>query len=164
MGIINFMLSRAILKRGFAASAEASPVIKPFRVVLKDLPYELGALEPVISSQTMDFHYGKHHRGYVNNLNMLMEKAAQAQAQNDMHTYVNLLQGIKFNGGGHLNHEFFWETLAPINAGGGVLPDKGAPLRNLLEDEWGSVENFITYFSTHTATLQGSGWGWLVYN
>lgn len=81
-----------------------------------------------------------------------------------MHAYVNLLQGIKFNGGGHLNHEFFWETLLPISDGGGNLPGKDSELRNLLEDEWGSVENFITYFSTHTATLQGSGWGWLVYN
>ena len=103
------MLSRAILRRSFA-SAEA-PAVKPFRTVLKDLPYEIGALEPVISSQTMEFHYGKHHRGYVNNLNKLMEQAAEAQAKNDMQTYVNLLQGIKFNGGGHLNHEFFWNTL-----------------------------------------------------
>ena len=156
------MLSKAILKRCFA-SAEA-PAVKPFRTVLKDLPYEIGALEPVISSQTMEFHYGKHHRGYVNNLNKLMEQAAEAQANNDMQAYVQLLQGIKFNGGGHLNHEFFWNTLQPIAEGGGVLPEQGSDLRNLLEDEWGSVENFQSYFNTHTATLQGSGWGWLVYN
>ena len=71
-----------------------------------------------------------------------MEKAAEAQATNNMREYVNLLGRIKFNGGGHLNHEFFWETLAPINEGGGVMPDQGSQLREMLEDEWGSIENF----------------------
>ena len=71
-----------------------------------------------------------------------MEKAAEAQARNDMKKYVDLMQGIKFNGGGHLNHEFFWETLAPIPDGGGTLPEQGTQLRDLLEDEWGSIENF----------------------
>ena len=59
-----------------------------------------------------------------------------------MGLYIELLNRIKFNGGGHLNHEFFWETLAPINDGGGVLPDRGTQLRTLLDDEWGSIENF----------------------
>ena len=159
------MLQKSILNRGVASATEASTqIIKPMRTELKPLPYEMGALEPVISGHQMEFHYSKHHRTYVNNLNGLLEKAAEAQAKNDMAAYVQLLQGIKFNSGGHLNHEFFWETLAPISDGGGVVPDQGTQLRDLLEDEWGSIENFQTYFNSHTATLQGSGWGWLVFN
>ena len=112
------------------------------RVKLKPLPYEIGALEPVVSGHQMEFHYGKHHRTYVNNLNTLMEKASEAQAVGDMNRYVDLMQAIKFNGGGHLNHEFFWETLAPINEGGGALPDQDTELRDMLEEEWGSIEKF----------------------
>ena len=134
------------------------------RVKLKPLPYEIGALEPVVSGHQMEFHYSKHHRTYVNNLNTLMEKASEAQAVGDMNRYVDLMQAIKFNGGGHLNHEFFWETLAPINDGGGALPDQDTELRDMLEEEWGSIEKFQSYFNAHTASLQGSGWGWLVYN
>ena len=78
------MLQKSILKRGLASATEAAPLIKPLRTELKPLPYELGALEPVVSGLQMDFHYGKHHRTYVNNLNVLMEKAAEAQAKNDM--------------------------------------------------------------------------------
>ena len=130
----------SILKRGLAAANGS--IIKPLRTELKPLPYEIGALEPVVSGLQMEFHYGKHHRTYVKNLNALMEKAAEAQARNDMKKYVDLMQGIKFNGGGHLNHEFFWETLAPIPDVGGTLPEQGTQLRDLLEDEWGSIENF----------------------
>jgi Fe-Mn family superoxide dismutase len=53
-----------------------------------------------------------------------------------------LANAVKFNGGGHLNHEFFWETLAPINLGGGVQPDKSSDLRQMMESEWGSIEKF----------------------
>lgn len=63
-----------------------------------------------------------------------------------------------------MNHEFFWETLAPISEGGGHLPDVGTELRTLIDEEWGSIEDFQKYFNTNTATLQGSGWGWLAYN
>ena len=155
-------LIRAIQKRGLSNTAAA--VATSARVELKPLPYELGDLEPVISGHLMDFHYGKHHRTYVNNLNALQEKAQEALATGKVQEYMQLLQAIKFNGGGHLNHEFFWDTLAPIKEGGGVLPDADTQLRNLIEQEWDSIDTFQTYFNTRTAALQGSGWGWLVYN
>lgn len=61
----------------------------------------------------MEFHYGKHHRTYVNNLNKLNEQSAEALAKGDIKKYIDLSSAVKFNGGGHVNHEFFWETLAP---------------------------------------------------
>ena len=136
-----------IAKRGLSSAATMAAA--PQRVELKHLPYELEALEPVISGHLMDFHYGKHHRTYVNNLNALQEQAYEAlqKPNGNIENYCRLLSQIKFNGGGHLNHEFFWETLAPISDGGGHLPDKGSELRNLIEQEWGSIEDFQTYFN-----------------
>ena len=109
---------------------------------LKALPYEMGSLEPVISGHLMEFHYGKHHRTYVNNLNNFSEQSAEALAKGDIQRYIELCNLVKFNGGGHLNHEFFWESLAPISNGGGAIPDEGSDLRTMIEAEWGSIEKF----------------------
>ena len=78
--------------------------------------------------------------------------------------YVDLSQGIKFNGGGHFNHEFFWDNLLPIAEGGGVLPAEGSDLYSSITRDFGSIEKFITHFNANTAAVQGSGWGWLAYN
>lgn len=112
----------------------------------------------------MEFHYGKHHRAYVNNLNTLNVQSAEALATGNIKKYIELTNAIKFNGGGHLNHEFFWESLAPIKAGGGAIPDAKSDLRIMIEAEWGSIEKFQETFNTQTTTIQGSGWGWLLYN
>jgi len=112
----------------------------------------------------MEYHYGKHHATYVNNLNGLYEKASAALASGDHQAFVDISQGIKFNGGGHLNHEFFWDNLAPVDNGGGVTPAEGSKLHDAICKNFGSVDDFITHFSTNTAGVQGSGWGWLAYN
>ena len=111
-----------IVKRSFS---QASTGIKT-RVKLKHLPYEYGALEPVMSGQTLEFHYGKHHRTYVNNLNILLEQQAEANAVGDLQKAIGLTQNIKFNGGGHVNHEFFWETLCPV--ADSAMPEEGSVL------------------------------------
>lgn len=80
-------------------------------VQLKHLPYEFGALEPVISGQLMNFHYSMHHRGYVNNLNTLIEQVREANATGNIQRSIELSKAVKFNGGGHFNHEFFWDSL-----------------------------------------------------
>jgi len=82
----------------------------------------------------------------------------------DHQTYTDLSQGIKFNGGGHKNHEFFWESLSPVNEKGGKLPAKGSDLHEAVTQAFGSFDKFIAHFSSNTAALQGSGWGWLAYN
>ena len=117
------------------------------RVELKHLPYEIGGLEPVVSGHLMDFHYGRHHRAYVTNLNKLQEQAAEALATGQTQKIVELTNAIHFNGGGHLNHEFFWDTLAPIKMGGGVLPDAESDLNKMMVAEWGSLQNFQTLFN-----------------
>ena len=127
-----------IAKRKFSETAS----VRPLTAQLKALPYEIGALEPVISGHLMEFHYGKHHRAYVNNLNIFTEKSAEALARGDIKSYIELSNLVKFNGGGHLNHEFFWESLSPIKEGGGALPDAGSELRTMMESEWKSIENF----------------------
>jgi Fe-Mn family superoxide dismutase len=138
------------------------------KVEQKPLPYDIGGLEPVISKNLMENHYGKHHATYVANLNGLYEKASAALASGDHQSFVDISQGIKFNSGGHLNHEFFWENLAPVDNGGGVAPTEGK-FYDALCANFGSVDAFITHFSTNTTVLvsagvQGSGWGWLAYN
>ena len=129
-----------VIKKGLHSVAKAPTQIP--RVNLKNLPYEIGGLEPVISGHLMDYHYGRHHRTYVNNLNGLLEKAGEALNTGKQEEYIKLCNAIKFNGGGHLNHEFFWETLAPIKEGGGALPDKNTDLNKLMEESWGSVADF----------------------
>lgn len=73
-------------------------------------------------------------------------------------------QAIKFNGGGHVNHEFFWESLAPAAEEGGVPPAAGSELAKLIAASFGSHEDFVKNFTATTIAVQGSGWGWLAYN
>ena len=121
-------------------------------VVQKPLPYALNGLEPVLSEKLMGVHYGKHHATYVKNLNALNQKASTALANGDHTTYVDLSQGIKFNGGGHLNHEFFWESLAPTSEGGGDT-SKGGAVIEMLNRDFGSVDAFKAHFNAKTAAI-----------
>ena len=118
------------------------------RIQLKQLPYELGALEPVMSGHILDLHFSKHHRGYVNNLNQLLEKQAEALATNNISSLVTLQKLIHFNGGGHINHTLFWANLcAPADS---HRPTEG-PLFDAIVADWGSVDNMIAMFNKHTA-------------
>lgn len=128
---------------------------------LPKLPYELDALEPVISKEIMDLHYNKHHLAYVNNLNKALEQYAEAEAKNDLAQMVALQKAIKFNGGGDVNHSIFWTNLAPKAQGGGTPPD-GA-LAAAIQKDFGSLEKFIEAFSAKAVAIQGSGWAWLGY-
>ena len=93
---------------------------------LPALPYDFGALEPHVDTQTMQIHHGKHHQAYVNNLNAALEKAPELQGK----SLEELLRGIanapdtvkgavKNHGGGHQNHSLFWDVMGP---GGGGEP------------------------------------------
>ncbi|BFZ54816.1 Superoxide dismutase [Mn], mitochondrial [Savitreella phatthalungensis] len=147
------------------ASARAAIMSSPSTFVrnkhtLPALPYEYNALEPAISEQIMKLHHQKHHQTYVTNLNAAEEKLAAAVNANDVKANIALQAAIKFNGGGHLNHSLFWENLAPTSQGGGKL--SGGALSDAIEKEFGGLEKLKGDFNAALASIQGSGWGWLV--
>mmetsp|Transcript_15997 Transcript_15997/g.34568 ORF Transcript_15997/g.34568 Transcript_15997/m.34568 type:complete len:228 (-) Transcript_15997:710-1393(-) len=124
---------------------------------LPDLPYSYSALEPVISGKIMELHHSKHHKAYVDNLNKALEQQAEADRKGDVQKLISLQPAIKFNGGGHINHDIFWTNLCPPKD---FQPPSGELLK-AIEAKWKSLDNFITTFNTQTAAVQGSGWGWL---
>lgn len=129
---------------------------------LPTLPYDFGDLEPVISAEIMKLHYEKHHQAYVNNLNDALSKSVEACKKEDLSAMIALQHAIRFNGGGHINHSIFWTNLAPKNKGGGIPPQ--GVLATAIDQQFGSLANFVEQFNLKTIAIQGSGWGWLGYN
>ena len=127
---------------------------------LKELPYAKNALEPYISEKVVDFHYDKHHRGYVTKLNQVV-----AGTPDEKRTLDDIVAGgaEKVTKGAYnpaaqaWNHTFYWNCLCP---NGHALED-GA-LKAAIEKRWGSYEAFVQEFATKTGALFGSGWSWLV--
>ncbi len=123
---------------------------------LPPLPYALDALEPHISQKTLEFHYGKHHQAYVNNLNNLIPGSAFEDA--DLEKIVKEADGGIYNNGAQVwNHTFYFNSFSP-NGG-------GEPKGELAEDinkTFGSFDAFKDEFSKAAATLFGAGWAWLV--
>ncbi|MBF0198346.1 MAG: superoxide dismutase [Planctomycetes bacterium] len=128
---------------------------------LPQLPYALDALEPHISKQTLEFHYGKHHNAYVTNLNKLIEGTELAdKSLEEVACAVSgddSKAGIFNNAAQVLNHTFYWKSMKP---GGGGEPS-GALLEK-INASFGSYDEFKTAFATAGATQFGSGWAWLV--
>ena len=123
---------------------------------LPKLPYDLNALEPFISQKTLEFHYGKHHQAYVNNLNNLVPGTEFENASlEDIVKKANA--GIFNNGAQVWNHTFYWNCMRP-NGGG----EPTGNMLNAINKYFGSYENFKQKFSTAAATLFGAGWAWLV--
>lgn len=129
---------------------------------LPPLPYDFGALEPVISGKIMELHYTKHHQAYVNNLNAALEKYAEAETHKDIQGMIGLQPAIRFNGGGHVNHSIFWTNLAPVAKGGGTPP--GGALAQAITHNYGSLEKLVEQMSAKAVAIQGSGWAWLGLN
>ena len=128
---------------------------------LPALPYAHEALEPHIDALTMQIHHGKHHQAYVDNLNKAI--AGTPHENKSLEELVKVAgtisPAVRNNGGGHWNHSFFWELLAP-NAGG---QPTGA-LANAINDVFGSFDSFKEKFNAAGATRFGSGWAWLIIN
>ncbi|MBP9773236.1 MAG: superoxide dismutase [Candidatus Peribacteraceae bacterium] len=132
--------------------------------VLPALPYEFNALEPHIDAQTMEIHYTKHHQAYVNKLNEaitkhpeLAEKSAEELIADLDMVPEDIRTAVRNNGGGHVNHSFFWEILSP--KGGGEPKGK---LKEAIDKAFGSFDTFKEQFSAAATTRFGSGWAWLV--
>jgi Superoxide dismutase len=124
--------------------------------LLPTLPYPMDALAPHISKETLEFHYGKHHQTYVNNLNNLI-KGTEFESSS-LEDIVRRSSGGVFNNAAQVwNHTFYWNGLAP-NAGG--LPT-GA-LADAIDAKWGSFEAFKEAFTKSAIGNFGSSWTWLV--
>lgn len=127
-------------------------------IQLPPLPYEMDALAPHISRETLEYHYGKHHKTYVDNLNNLIPNTEFANKT--LEEIIMTSSGGVFNNAAQVwNHTFYWNCLAP-NAGG---TPKGA-LLDAITKKFGSFEAFKEQFSKTAITTFGSGWGWLVKN
>lgn len=125
---------------------------------LPNLPYERNGLEPHISENTMNFHYGKHHQAYVTNLNKLVEGTEFADmALEDVIKKSSDKPGIFNNAAQVWNHTFYWNSMKP-NGGG---KPSGKVLEK-IEADFGSYEEFVEQFKVAGATQFGSGWAWLV--
>lgn len=126
---------------------------------LPSLPYDFAALEPHIDARTMEIHHGKHHQAYVTNLNNAL-KGTEGESKSLEEIIKNISKypmPVRNNGGGHWNHSFFWQIMAP-NAGGNPT----GPLSDAINAAFGSFDTFKEQFATAGTTRFGSGWAWLV--
>lgn len=125
---------------------------------LPDLPYALDALAPHISQETLEYHWGKHHRTYVTNLNNLIKGTEFENAS--LEEIVKKSSGGIFNNAAQVwNHTFYWNGLSP-NGGG----EPTGALAEAITAKFGSFDAFKTAFTQTALTTFGSGWAWLVKN
>lgn len=125
---------------------------------LPDLPYSADALEPIISKETIEYHYGKHHQTYVTNLNKLI---VGTEFENlSLEEIIKKSSGGIFNNAAQVfNHTFYWNCLAP-QAGG----EPTGKLAEAINEAFGSFAQFKEKFSATAVGTFGSGWAWLVKN
>jgi superoxide dismutase, Fe-Mn family len=130
-------------------------------IVLAALPYSENALEPTISSKTLSFHYGKHHKAYVDNLNKLIagtDYSDLSLAEIIKGTHDRLERKAIFNNASQIwNHSFYWNSLK--GKGGGALPPE---IRTLIDSSFGSVAECKKALAEAALSQFGSGWAWLV--
>jgi superoxide dismutase, Fe-Mn family len=122
---------------------------------LMSLPFDKAALEPYISSETISYHYGKHHTGYVNKLNALLEESDYVDKP--LEHIIKYASGALFNNAAQVyNHDFYWNGLTNASSNCSV------ELSDMITTAFGSQDDFKKLFLEKAATLFGSGWIWLV--
>ncbi len=134
---------------------------------LPKLSYSYDALEPHIDARTMEIHHTKHHQAYINGLNAALENpdakflpdTIEKILTNISKVPESIRGAINFHGGGFDNHRIFWTNMKP---NGGGEPD--GDLADAIKNSFGSFADFKDKFSKATVAIQGSGWGWLVFN
>ena len=148
----------------FSPVRAASPGVAAPLLRLPPLPYAYDALEPHIDARTMELHYTKHHQTYVTNANKVLEKHPdwyEGDATKLLKKLDTLPEpektALRNNLGGHVNHAFFWQILAP-KAGG----EPQGEVAGAISSAFGSFEAFKTQFGEAAAKRFGSGWAWLV--
>ena len=146
-----------------SSTAVAAEAAAPAAFTLPPLGYALDALEPHIDARTMEIHHGKHHAAYVTNLNKAVAGHAKLAGRTAEQLVRNLddipeaiRMAVRNNGGGHVNHTLFWQTL---KKGGGGQPKGG--LGKAIERKFGSFDKFKEALSDSAMKVFGSGWAWL---
>jgi len=126
-------------------------------IVLPKLPYPLDALEPHMSRETLEFHYGRHHKTYVEKTNKLLEDSDLKDAS--LEEIVQRASGGLFNNAAQAwNHNFFWNCLSPERQ------KPGQAVADALSRSFGGADSFMDQFSEEAVSQFGSGWTWLVRN
>lgn len=127
---------------------------------LPSLPYAYNALEPAIDAKTVEIHYSRHHKGYVDALNKAIQGTKyQKHTLRELFTQASKLPAsILNNAGGHWNHAFYWSILKATQDN----PPPSQKLQKLLEEHFGTLENFKNQFRSAGLSQFGSGWAWLI--
>ncbi len=123
-----------------------------------ELPYAFGALEPYIDAKTMEIHYTKHHRAYFDKFVAAVNgtDAADMPVEKIFAGISKLSETIRNNGGGFFNHNLFWENMSPVKT------EASEKLKNALQRDFNSFDEFRTKFSTAAKSHFGSSWAWLI--
>lgn len=131
---------------------------------LPTLPYTYDALEPHIDAKTMEVHYTKHHQAYINKLSEAIAKHPELEGKSAEELIKNLnaipediRTAVRNNGGGHVNHSFFWQIMTPTSDG----KPSGA-LAQAIDETFGSFDKFTEAFNAVGVGRFGSGWAWLI--
>lgn len=139
---------------GVVLPSFASPVADSFS--LPALPYAFDALEPHIDRLTMEIHHDRHHKAYVDNLNKALPGTTKS-IEEILASVSSQPVAVRNNGGGHWNHSFFWNVLAPAK---GSKPS--AALAKQIDTDFGSFDAFKAEFTKAATSRFGSGWAWLI--
>jgi len=123
--------------------------------MLPKLSYGYKDLEPHISEEQLKIHYEKHHQGYVDGANSILQRLDKAREEGTALDVKSTLKALSFNIGGHVLHSLFWPNLAPASKGGGK---PSGVLGDAIEKEFGSFERFKMEFSEAAVSVEGSGW------
>ena len=136
---------------------------------LPELPYAYDSLEPFIDAQTMELHHAKHHATYVQKLNEALEKHPELAdkpleelLKNPNDVPEDIRTAVRNHGGGHWNHSFFWNCMAPQDKKGGAPPM--GDIAEKINAAFGSYEKFKEQFTAAALGVFGSGWAWLIEN
>jgi len=131
----------------------------PGRHQLPPLPYPYSALEPVISSKTLQLHHDHHHKSYVEGLNKAELKLVEARQSGDFALVKHWERELAFHGSGHILHSIYWTVMAPVGSGG----QPGTQTINQINSYFGSIPAFQKQFSAAATDVEASGWAVLVW-
>ncbi|PIT89313.1 MAG: superoxide dismutase [Candidatus Levybacteria bacterium CG10_big_fil_rev_8_21_14_0_10_36_7] len=124
---------------------------------LPGLHYGYSDLAPHISEEQLTIHHSKHHQGYVDGANKILDQLEEARKNNTEIDSKSVLKNLSFNIGGHILHSLFWDNLSP-NGGG----EPAGKLKSAIDEDFGSFERFKEEFSKSAVSVEGSGWSALV--